>query len=143
MIMKKITAAVCCGALALSVFAGCNGSGGITVNQGAQGLRRTGGAAGEATEITFATGGQRGEKVFESVFKAFEEENKDIKVNYLFIPQGEYMTKLSAMAATNSCRTRGRCWRLTPWIGRRMICLWMYPSFTSRGNHQAAGQRHL
>lgn len=35
MIMKKITAAVCCAALTLSVFSGCNSSGGITVNQGA------------------------------------------------------------------------------------------------------------
>lgn len=110
MIMKKITAAVCCAALTLSVFSGCNSSGGITVNQGGSDASgEQGGAPGEATEITFCNWGDSEEKkVFESVFKAFQEENQDIKVNYLFIPQGEYMTKLSAMAATNSLPDAGQ-----------------------------------
>lgn len=108
--LQKLLAAICCAGLMTSLLSGCNSSGGITVNQGGSGASgEQQNTAGEVTEITFCNWGDSEEKkVFESVFDAFEEKNKDIKVNYLFIPQGEYMTKLSAMAATNSLPDAGQ-----------------------------------
>lgn len=97
---KRVLAIVLCLLVALSLF-GC-GSGGISVNQGGSSGGKNG-YDGEVTEITFCNWGDSEErKMFEEIFDAFEKENPDIRVKYLYIPQGEYMTKLSAMAATNT-----------------------------------------
>ena len=78
---------------------------GIQVEQGgggSQGGEQAGGGE-DVTEITFCNWGDSEErKMFEEIFAAFEKDNPDIKVNYLYIPQGEYMTKLNSMAATHT-----------------------------------------
>lgn len=100
---KRIFALLLCALMLLSVF-GCQDDGGVKVSQNGPGSSADQGSYdGEITEITFCNWGDSEEKkVFEAVFDAFERENPDIKVNYLFIPQSEYMTKLSAMATTNT-----------------------------------------
>lgn len=99
----RATALLLSALMLLSLLVGCGGAdSGVRIEQNGGGSSdKT--YDGEVTEITFCNWGDNEEKkMFEEVFAAFEAENPDIKVNYLFIPQSEYMTKLSAMAATNT-----------------------------------------
>ncbi len=102
--LKKILALLLCLATLLGTF-GCSGGSDDDIAVGQNGGEGGSGGNGDGkiTEITFCNWGDSEEKkMFEEIFRAFEKDNPDIRVKYLFIPQSEYMTKLSAMAATNT-----------------------------------------
>lgn len=98
--LKRVLAIALCLAMMLSLF-GCKGN--VSVSQNGPEGSKDNSYTGEVTEITFCNWGDSEErKMFEEIFDAFEAENPDIRVKYLYIPHGEYMTKLSAMAATDT-----------------------------------------
>lgn len=63
----------------------------------------------EPVELVFCNWGDGTEqKMFEYVFDLFTKENPGITVKYLFIPYGEYLTKLNTMAASNTMPDMGQ-----------------------------------
>jgi multiple sugar transport system substrate-binding protein len=66
-------------------------------------------ASGEKTVLTFCNWGDGTEqKMFESIFQRYMAEHPDVEINYLFIPWGEYMTKLNTMAASGTMPDMGQ-----------------------------------
>lgn len=66
-------------------------------------------ADGEKIVLTFANWGDGTEqKMFEDVFARYTAEHPNVEINYLFIPWGEYMTKLNTMAASNTMPDMGQ-----------------------------------
>jgi len=63
----------------------------------------------EKVTLTFVNWGDGTEqKMFEDVFSRFSAEHPNIEVKYLFVPWGEYMTKLNTMAASNTMPDLGQ-----------------------------------
>lgn len=64
---------------------------------------------GEKVVLTFANWGDGTEqKMFEDVFARYCAEHPNVEINYLFIPWGEYMTKLNTMAASGTMPDMGQ-----------------------------------
>jgi multiple sugar transport system substrate-binding protein len=65
--------------------------------------------AEEEVILTFSNWGDGTEQaMFESVFDLYKQQNPHVTVNYLFIPYGEYMTKLNTMAASGTMPDLGQ-----------------------------------
>ena len=63
----------------------------------------------EPVELVFCNWGDGTEqKMFEYVFDLFHEQNPNVTVKYLYIPYGEYMTKLNTMAASDTMPDLGQ-----------------------------------
>lgn len=63
----------------------------------------------EKVVLTFCNWGDGTEqKMFESIFARYMEEHPNVEINYLFIPWGEYMTKLNTMAASGTMPDMGQ-----------------------------------
>lgn len=66
-------------------------------------------AEDKQVELVFCNWGDGTEqKMFEYVFELFQKENPNITVKYLYIPYGEYMTKLNTMAASDTMPDLGQ-----------------------------------
>ena len=66
-------------------------------------------SAEEPVELVFCNWGDGTEqKMFEYVFELFTKENPNVTVKYLYIPYGEYMTKLNTMAASDTMPDMGQ-----------------------------------
>ena len=66
-------------------------------------------ALAEEVELVFCNWGDGTEQqMFEHVFELFEAENPGITVKYLYIPYGEYLTKLNTMAASDTMPDMGQ-----------------------------------
>lgn len=66
-------------------------------------------SAEEPVELVFYNWGDGTEqKMFEYVFELFTKENPDVTVKYLYVPGGEYMTKLNTMAASDTMPDMGQ-----------------------------------
>lgn len=66
-------------------------------------------SAQEAVELVFCNWGDGTEqKMFEYVFDLFNKEYPHVTVKYLYIPYGEYLTKLNTMAASDTMPDMGQ-----------------------------------
>lgn len=73
------------------------------------GLGMTAATAEEPVELVFCNWGDGTEqKMFEYVFDLFAKENPGVTVKYLYIPYGEYLTKLNTMAASDTMPDMGQ-----------------------------------
>ncbi len=100
-------------ALTLLMATGCEKKADdITVKQEPQATNTASDASAQkedVVELTFINWGDSEEqKMFEDIFARFHEANPGIRVKYIFVPQTEYVTKLNAMAATNSLPDMGQ-----------------------------------
>lgn len=66
-------------------------------------------AEGEKIVLTFCNWGDGTEqKMFEDVFARYMADHPNVEINYLYIPHGEYMTKLNTMAASGTMPDMGQ-----------------------------------
>lgn len=67
------------------------------------------GASDEKIVITFCNWGDGTEqRMFEDVFARYMQDHPEVTINYLYIPHGEYMTKLNTMAASGTMPDMGQ-----------------------------------